>query len=59
MLPYFIWAFIFALTVLEAKFGRKKRGRWRRSSVEVVAGDTPAELRRVVERLVQRSATVN
>jgi hypothetical protein len=25
------------------------------SYVEVVAGDTPAELRRVVERLVQRS----
>lgn len=34
VLPYFIFilAFIFALTVLEAKFGRKKRGRWRRSS---------------------------
>jgi hypothetical protein len=27
--------------------------------VEVVAGDTPAELRRVVERLVQRSAAAN
>ena len=33
-LPYFvgILAFIFALNFLEAKFGRKKRGRWRRSS---------------------------
>jgi hypothetical protein len=27
--------------------------------IEVVAGDTPAELRRVVERLVQRSAAAN
>jgi hypothetical protein len=33
-LPYFvgILAFIFAFYVLEAKFGRQKRGRWRRTS---------------------------
>ncbi len=34
VLPYvvFLLVFVLALKVLEAKFGRRKRGRWQRSS---------------------------